>query len=210
MKKVPHNTDDLLLQRPDLKLILEMIPTGSRILDLGCGSGQLLKAFKDRKQARVTGVEIDQEKILQCVERGVPVIQANLDEDLAEFSDASYDFVILSRTLQTVRRPDLLLSEMMRVAHYGIISFMNFGHINCRFPLMAGGRMPVNQNLPRPWYNTQTIHPGTILDLRALFQTLKIKPLREIPLSNPGDFLPFLCKLWPNLFASNCIFVIEK
>lgn len=210
MKKIPHNTDDLLLQRPDLKLIHEMIPPRSRILDLGCGSGRLLKALKSLKQARVTGVEIDQMKILQCVERGVPVIQANLDEDLPEFSDASYDFVILSRTLQTVRRPDLLLNEMLRIGHYGVISFMNFGHINSRAPLLSAGRMPVNQNLPRPWYNTQTIHPGTILDLRALFRELKIKPLCEIPLSNPGDFLPFLCKLWPNLFASNCVFVIEK
>ncbi len=97
---------------------------------------------------------------------------------------------------------------MLRIGQYGIVSFMNFGHINCRMPLMCGN-MPVNRNLPRPWYNTQTIHPGTIADLRNLFRTLNIRVLKEVPLSNAGDFLPGLAKVWPNLFASNCVFVIR-
>ncbi len=210
MTTLPRNTDDLLLHRSDLKYIRELIPENSRILDLGCGSGRLLKVLMELKNAKVTGVEQDVQKLMQCVERGVPVVQANLDEDLKEFSDQSYDYVILSRTLQAVRRPDLLLEEMLRVARHGIISFMNFGHINNRFPLFFGGRMPVNSNLPRPWYNTQTIHPGTVEDLRALFNELNIKVVAEIPLSNKGDFLPFLKNVWPNLFCSNCIFVIEK
>lgn len=202
-------TDEVLLQRSDLKVIQEMIPERARILDLGCGSGRLLKALKTLKHAKVTGVEVDQEKIAQCVERGVPVVQANLDGDLVDFSDATYDFVILSRTLQAVRRPDLVLNEMLRIGRCGIVSYMNFGHINARTHLIAGN-MPVNRNLPRPWYNTQTIHPGTISDLRNLFRELKITVLKEIPLSNRGDFLPSLGKFWPNLFASNCIFVIRK
>lgn len=210
MKKFLHNTDEILLQRSDLKVIHEMIPEGARILDLGCGSGTFLQALKDQKNAKVCGVEIDQQILAQCVERGVPVIQANLDTDLADFSDDTYDFVILSRTLQAVRRPDLLLQDMLRVGKCGIVSFMNFGHINSRFPLTFTGKMPVNKNLPRPWYHTQTIHPGTIKDLRNLFRELNFKVVKEIPVSNPGDFCPFLRKLWPNLFCSTCVFVIEK
>ena len=209
MKRTLHNTDELLRQRSDRRMIVEMSPEKARILDLGCGSGRLLQALSVEKHAKVTGVERDQQKIAHCVRNGVPVIQANFDTDLADFSDGTYDFVILSRTLQAVRRPDLLLLEMLRVGKYGIVSFMNFGHVNSRVPILFGN-MPVNRNLPRPWYNTQTIHPGTIADLRNLFRELNIHVIREIPLSNSGDFLPFLGKIWPNLFASTCIFVIEK
>lgn len=202
-------TAEMLIQRSDLRAIKDMIADGSRILDLGCGSGRLLKALKLLKKAKVMGVEVDEKKLLECSERGVPVIQANLDDELVEFSDHTYDYVILSRTLQAVRRPDLLLNEMLRIGKTGIISFMNFGHINARIQLVFGN-MPVNTNLPRPWYDTSTIHPGTIADLRNLFKTLNIKVIKEIPLSNRGDFLPGLAPSWPNLFASNCIFVITK
>ena len=203
-------TAEMLIQRSDLRTIKDMIEDGSRILDLGCGSGRLLKALKLLKKAKVQGVERDQAKLLECVERGVPVVQANLDTDLSEFSDKTYDYVILSRTLQAVRRPDLLLNEMLRIADIGIISYMNLGHINSRMQLVTGGRMPVNHNLPLPWYDTPTIHPGTIADLRGLFRKLGIKVIREVPLANRGDFLPGLAGIWPNLFASNCIFVISR
>ena len=209
MNKELPSTDDLLLQRSDMQVIQNMIPEGARILDLGCGSGRLLKLLKVTKQAQVTGVERNIQAIAQCVQRGVPVIEATLDSDLTEFSDDTYDFVILSRTLQAVRRPDLVLQEMLRIGRYGIVSFMNFGHINSRLPIVFGN-MPVNSNLPRPWYNTETIHPGTISDLRNLFRELNIKVLKEIPLSNKGDFMPFLRSVWPNLFASTCVFVIQK
>lgn len=201
--------DDLALHRSDLQTIQNMIPDGARILDLGCGSGRLLKVLRQTKHAFVTGVERDQNKILECATRGVPVIHTDLDTSLSLFSDHSYDYVILSRTLQAVRRPDLLLEEMLRIGRCGIISFMNFGHINARIQLMFGN-MPVNRNLPRPWYDTPTIHPGTISDLRNLCRTLKIRIIREIPLSAEGDFLPGLAGVLPNLFASNCIFIISK
>lgn len=186
-----------------------MIPEGSRVLDLGCGAGDLLKVLRIRKNAKVTGVEVDQQKLSLCVAQGVPVIHASLDTDLGIFSDKTFDFVILSRTIQSVQRPDLVLQQMLRIGKFGIISFMNFGHINSRVPLILG-KMPVNKNLPRPWYDNQTIHPGTIYDMRDLFRLQNIKVLKEIYLSNEGDFLPFLGRIWPNLFASNCIFVIKK
>ena len=206
----PHHIlgDELQLQRADLVTIRDMIPENARILDLGCGSGRLLKVLQVMKNAKVCGVELDQNKILECVTRGVPVIHASLDESLETFADHAYDYVILSRTLQAVRRPDLLLKEMLRIGRRGIISFMNFGHINARIQLMFGN-MPVNRNLPRPWYDTPTIHPGTISDLRNLCKTLGIKILKEIPLSSRGDFLPGLASICPNLFASNCIFIIS-
>ena len=142
------------------------------------------------------------------MERGVPCIHSNLDDDLVAFSDDTYDYVILSRTLQAVRRPDLVLDEMLRIGKRGIISFMNFGHINNRIQLMFGN-MPVNRNLPRPWYDTPTIHPATISDFRNLCRAKNIKILREIPLTVRGDYLPQFAKFCPNLFASNCIFVIS-
>lgn len=126
-----------LISRSDLAAIADMIPHGAKILDLGCGSGRLLKALKMLKDAKIMGVELDQGKIIECVRRGVPVIQSNLDGALPEFMDNSYDYVILSRTLQAVMHPDLLLAEMLRIGNKGIISLMNFAHFDARLQMMA-------------------------------------------------------------------------
>ena len=126
-----------LISRSDLAAIADMIPHGAKILDLGCGSGRLLKALKMLKDAKIMGVELDQGKIIECVRRGVPVIQSNLDGALPEFMDNSYDYVILSRTLQAVMHPDLLLAEMLRIGNKGIISLMNFAHFDARLQMMG-------------------------------------------------------------------------
>lgn len=202
-------SEEIQLQRSDLTTIKDMIPKGARILDLGCGSGRLLKALKSLKNAKVMGVEVDEQKILQCAQRGVPVIQANLDEALREFSNNSCDYVILSRTIQAVRHPDTVLSEMLRIGGHGIVSFINFGHVNARIQILLGN-MPVTGNLPLSWYDTPNIHPATIADFRDLCKDMGIRISKEIPLSQPEDFLPALAGVWPNLFASNCIFIIEK
>ena len=206
---VKFNNNEIQLQRSDLAAIRDMIPENAHILDLGCGSGRLLYALKTLKHAKVTGVERDQQKILECAARGIPVIHASLDTALTDFSDGSYDYVILSRTIQSVVRPDIILNEMLRIGKRGIVSYMNFGHINARIQLLFG-HMPVNRNLPLPWYNTPTIRPGTASDFKDLCQTLDIKICREIPLTNEGDYLRRMADLWPNLFASNSIFVISK
>ena len=199
-----------LIARSDLSAIAEMIPVNAKILDLGCGSGRLLKALKTFRNAKILGVERNQDKIIECVQRGVPVVEADLNEQLTDFPDHSYDYVILSRTLQTVKRPDMLLNEMMRIGRNGIVSFMNFGQLEARLQILFGGRMPVTRSLPLKWYETENIHPGTIKDFRNLCRMLGIKILKEIPISQKGDFLKFLTPLCSSLFASNCIFVISK
>ena len=199
-----------LIARSDLSAIAEMIPMNAKILDLGCGSGRLLKALKTFRNAKVMGVERDQNKIIECVQRGVPVVEADLNEQLTEFPDHSYAYVILSRTLQTVKRPDLLLNEMMRIGDHGIVSFMNFGQIEARLQILFGGHMPVTRSLPLKWYETENIHPGTIKDFRNLCKLLGIKIRKELPIAQQGDFLKLLIPLCSSLFASNCIFVISK
>lgn len=200
---------DALIARSDLNAIAAMIPMRAKIMDLGCGSGRLLKALKTLRNAKVMGVERDQNKIIECARRGVPVVQADLDEQLCDIPDNSYDYVILSRTLQTVKHPDVLLSEMLRIGRHGIISYMNFGQIEARLQLLTGN-MPVTRSLPLKWYQNENIHPGTLGDFRNLCKERGIRILKEIPISQKGDFLKFLTPLWPNLFASNCIFVISK
>ncbi len=200
---------DALIARSDLNAIAAMIPMQAKIMDLGCGSGRLLKALKTLRNAKIMGVERDQDKIIECARRGVPVVQADLDEQLCDIPDNSYDYVILSRTLQTVKHPDVLLSEMLRIGRHGIISYMNFGQIEARLQLLAGN-MPVTRSLPLKWYQNENIHPGTLGDFRNLCKERGIRILKEIPISQKGDFLKYLTPLWPNLFASNCIFVISK
>lgn len=198
------------IQRSDLKTIINLIPEGASVLDLGCGSGRLLKALKQLRGARVMGVEIDEKKIIQCAERGVPVIQANLDRDIAEIPNNSFDYVILSQTIQAVMRPDMVLGEMIRIGKHCIVSFINFGHISSRVELLRGNMPVTGGTLQLPWYNTPNIHPGTIADFRRLCRQMGVKIHKQIPLSQSGDILPSLAALWPNLFAPTCIFIIGK
>lgn len=195
-----------LSSRPDLLVISEIIPRNVRILDLGCGDGSLLYLLRKEKEVYGCGVEFSQEKILDCVAAGVPVVHGDLNEGLHEFPDKSFDFVVLSQTLQAVQRPDLLLEEMMRVGKKGIVSFINIGYFHARFQVMFKGRMPETETLPTPWYSTPNIHLATICDFRNLCKDKKISIVREIPL---GRHLYFLACRWPNLFAPTCVFVIE-
>ena len=154
--------------RPDLDLIAAAVAPGSRALDVGCGDGALMAALRDGKQVDARGLELDAQGVAECVARGLSVIQGDADTDLADYPDAAFDYAILSQTLQTTKRPDLVLEELLRVGRKAFVSFPNFGYWRVRLSLLLNGRMPVTRSLPVAWYETQNIHHLTVADFRAL------------------------------------------
>ena len=153
--------------RPDLAVIADNVAAGSRILDVGCGDGALMAALRDAKGVDARGLEIDAGNVAAAVSRGLSVIQGDADSDLAGYPEASFDYAILSQTLQTTRRPDMVLDHLLRIGRRAFVSFPNFAHWRGRTSLMWGGRMPVTRLLPEQWYDTPNIHHVTIDDFRA-------------------------------------------
>ncbi|OPZ72957.1 MAG: hypothetical protein BWY83_00370 [bacterium ADurb.Bin478] len=194
--------------RVDLQLIADLVPENSRVLDLGCGDGELLDKLIHEKSVDGHGVELYNEHIYECVARGVPVIHADLDEGLSDYPDGSFDYVILSRTLQEVHKPLVILREMVRVGKVSILSFPNFGYWRTRFQLFFRGRMPVTRSLPYQWYDTPNIHLPTIRDFNLLCHREGIQVIKQITL-NRGKCRP-LSGLHPNLFAELVILVVKK
>jgi len=195
-----------LIDRPDLLVIFDLIENGSRVIDLGCGEGILLYHLKKQKNCSICGVEISQDKIIECVAKGVPVIHGNLDNGLSDYPDNSFDCVILSQTLQAVARPDKLLKDMMRVSKKSYISLINIGYIKARLQIAFSGKMPITKSLPTPWYKTKNIHLSTIRDFEILCRELGFKIEKRIPISRHT----ILSKIMPNLFSETCVFVISK
>jgi methionine biosynthesis protein MetW len=154
--------------RPDYEIITDWITAGSEVLDLGCGDGELLRELAERKGVTGYGVEIDPGYIPQCIENGINVIQTNLNRGLAGINDGSFDYVVLSLTLQAMKDPAILLDEMLRVGNTGIVSFPNFGHWKVRLQLGIMGHMPVSEALPNAWNNTPNIHLCTLHDFEDL------------------------------------------
>lgn len=154
--------------RPDLAVIADHIEPGTRVLDIGCGDGALMAALRDEKQVDARGLEIDAAQVEQCVARGLSVVQGDADRDLTEYPDAAFDYAILSQTLQTAERPDLMLDQLLRVGRQAFVSFPNFAHWRMRRALLITGRMPVTRHLPVSWYETQNIHHVTVTDFRQL------------------------------------------
>jgi|TARA_B100000959_G_scaffold63722_1_gene67321 methionine biosynthesis protein MetW len=164
----PTDTTATLALRSDLQIIAEWIQPGNHILDLGCGDGSLMGYLDRTKSVTGYGIEIEDHYIPQCIQNGVNVLQMDLDRGLTEFNDNSFDQVILSMALQTMRYPHLLMEEMLRVGREGIITFPNFGHWKVRWYLAGRGRMPVSEALPNYWYNTPNIHLCTLRDFEEL------------------------------------------
>ncbi|WP_066827849.1 methionine biosynthesis protein MetW [Sphingomonas mali] len=154
--------------RPDLAVIAANVAPGSRVLDIGCGDGELMAALRDKKQVDARGLELDAGDVASAVARGLSVVQGDADTDLADYPDNSFDYAILSQTLQTTRAPDVVLEHLLRIGRHAFVSFPNFAHWRVRASLLWGGRMPVTRLLPVAWYATPNIHHVTIDDFRAL------------------------------------------
>lgn len=152
--------------RPDLAIIADHVAAGARVLDVGCGDGVLMAALRD-KGCDARGMELDSGNVAECVAQGLSVIQGDADADLSFYPDRSFDYAILSQTLQTTKRPDKVLDELLRVGRQAFVSFPNFAHWRVRASLLWRGRMPVTRLLPVAWYETPNIHHLTINDFRA-------------------------------------------
>ena len=158
----------LSILRPDLAIIASHIDHGARVLDVGCGDGALMAALRDHRGCDARGLELDSTNVAAAVGRGLSVIQGDADTDLADYPDDSFDYAILSQTLQTTRRPDWVLEQLLRIGRHAFVSFPNFAHWRVRASLLFGGRMPVTRLLPIAWYATPNIHHVTVDDFRAL------------------------------------------
>jgi methionine biosynthesis protein MetW len=153
--------------RPDLAIIADHVAPASRVLDVGCGDGDLLADLRARKHVDARGLELDGNNVAACVARGLSVVQGDADRDLAAYPDAAFDYAVLSQTLQTTRAPDRVLAELLRIGTRAFVSFPNFAHWRVRLSLLWGGRMPVTRLLPEAWYDTPNIHHVTVDDFRA-------------------------------------------
>jgi methionine biosynthesis protein MetW len=162
------------IQRADFAAIAEWVQAGTRVLDLGCGDGALLKYLRARRGISGYGVEIEDDRVLACVKNGVNVIQTDLERGLSEFEDNSFDYVILSQTIQAVKNSEVVMREMLRVGREGIVTFPNFGYWKNRLQI-AGGRMPVSDNLPYEWFNTPNVHLCTIADFERFCAERRIR-----------------------------------
>jgi methionine biosynthesis protein MetW len=194
------------IRRPNYDAIVRLIERGSRVLDLGCGDGQLLARLAAEKQAQGRGVDIQEDMVRACIARGISVFQGDLDEGLKDFATGSYDYVILNQTLQATHQPVLVVSEMLRVGRRAIVAFPNFGHLPVRLQLLLRGRMPVTRELPYQWYDTPNIHLCTRRDFVSHCRSNGIRIERILDLGRPG----WLCRLWPGLLAREVIFVLSR
>ena len=190
--------------RKDMELIAELVPAGSRVLDLGCGNGELLAHLRDRRDCSGYGIEIADADVLACHRRGVNVIQLNLEEGLALFDDRSFDVVLQLDTLQHLRNTEKMLRETARVGRIGIVSFPNFAHWPNRLHV-AAGRMPVTRVLPYQWYDTPNIRVGTYADFAVLAKKDGLTILDAFGIQG-GRIVRSL----PNLFASVAVFKFER
>lgn len=196
--------------RPDLRVVAGLVPRGAGVLDLGCGSGDLLDELIRRRGCRGQGVEVSPDALHSCVARGIPVVQADIDAGLPDFEDGSFDVVVLSQTLQAVRRPAPVLREMMRVGRVGVVSFPNFGHWRARVDLGLRGRMPVTTAMPYRWHETPNIHLCTLRDFEALADAEGLAVVTRTLLGPAGRPAPALAARRPNLLAAGAVYLLAR
>ncbi len=192
--------------RPDLTIIARNVAHGARVLDVGCGDGQLMAALRLQKNVDARGLEIDGANVSAAVSQGLSVVQGDADSDLADYPDNSFDYAILSQTLQTTHRPDLALEHLLRIGTRAFVSFPNFAQWRIRFAHMFGGRMPVTRQLPHRWYDTPNIHHVTIDDFRSFLaeRNVQVEGAWFLSGGKPrGDKLA-------NLLAEHAVFLLKK
>lgn len=190
--------------RPDLQHIANLIPVGARVLDLGCADGELLAWLQQHKQVDGIGVDVDVQSIIHCIQKGLNVIQTDMESGLSSFENESFDVVVLSLTIQAMHNVELILHEMLRVGKVGIVTFPNFGFWENRWQILIG-RMPVSETIPYEWYNTPNIHFCTVYEFDKLLTKLDMHINRQIVL-HQGKTVDFL----PNLLGSLALIQFSK
>ncbi len=195
--------------RPDLEIISKWIRPNSRVLDLGCGDGSLLKYLRESRKTSGYGLEINPENLVKCLRAGINVIQTNLNTGLSQFNEHSFDFVVMTQTLQAINRPDKLIQEMLRVGNEGIVTFPNFGHWKTRFYLGFGGQMPVTRSLPCQWYDTPNIHLCTLKDFERHCADHNILILKRAVV-NINHEQTLTTRLFPNLLGEIALYHFKR
>ncbi len=206
MTNLQSPISNLSLLRPDLRVVAELIPTGARVLDLGCGDGALLDYLVHQRQVRGRGIELSEQGVLACVRRGLSVRQGNLEEGLADYPDNSFDYVVLSQTLPYLDDPAMILREMRRVGQQAIVSFPNWGYWRCRLELLLTGRVPQAPDLPESWYASPRWQALTVADFLRLCQALGVGVAQDVYLAG-GRRAPVA---WlKNLLATTAVYVLR-
>lgn len=205
----------MIKETPKLRLrlgysiITEMIEQGAKVLDLGCGNGNLLAKLVKEKDVNALGMEIDQNSAIKAMEKGLSVIQGDIDEGLG-FLNQQYDWVILNQTLQSTEKPEFVVEEMLKIGKKAVVSFPNFGYWKVRFQLLFSGNTPKSKVLPYDWYNTPNIHFLTAKDFKEFCTKRNIKILKTVYITNAKVTNSWLMKKLSNLFAEEVIVVISK
>jgi methionine biosynthesis protein MetW len=200
---IHHQQPVTLSERPDFHVIGEIVEPGSRVLDLGCGEGELLAWLVEHKRILARGVEISSAQVRRAIARGVSVYQGDIDEGLADYPDKAFDYVILSQTLQETRSPLQVLREMLRVGRRAIISFPNFGHWKVRAAMLVNGQAPKTKLFPHNWYNSPNIHFLGINDFEDLCREFNFPIERRYFLAGARHV-----KAFPNLIAQTAVFLL--
>ncbi|MEW6670733.1 MAG: methionine biosynthesis protein MetW [Thermodesulfobacteriota bacterium] len=197
--------------RYDLQIIASWIEPGARVLDLGCGEGDLLYYLEKNRQVVGTGIERVESRVAHAIEKGLSVLHGDINTEILDYADNSFDYVILSQTLQQVYEPASLLQELLRVGSRGIVSFPNFSHWRIRLQLLLSGYAPISKQLPYEWYDTPNIRVITLKDFRKFSKEVGFKVLKEVAINtNSQDKRGSIVSLIPNLLATYGIFMIGK
>jgi methionine biosynthesis protein MetW len=197
--------------RVDHLLIAEMITSGARVLDVGCGDGALLHLLAEQRGTDGRGIEVEREKVNACVAHGLSVIQGDADVDLDDYPDKAFDFAVLSLTIQATRYPKTVLENLLRIGHHAIVSFPNFGHWQIRTKLLFTGRMPQTRNLPEPWYLSPDAHLCSIVDFAELCKVVDAEIEQAVAFNTSGRRLPINRSIgFQNLFGEKAVFLLRR